>query len=80
MKKAFTLNRRKARKPVFRRGELDRMLEIMLAFDRSVVELSMGLYNLPGHERDKMRRHNRRLHHALRQRLPRLLAPQSNLS
>jgi hypothetical protein len=49
------------------------MVEILLAFDRSVVELSMGLYNVPRRERTLMRQHNRRLHRAIRKKLPRML-------
>jgi hypothetical protein len=56
------------------------MLEILLAFDRSVIELSMGLYNLPRRDRALMRKQNRRLHHVLRKRLPRFLEPAANSS
>ncbi len=73
MAKEFMVNRRRPRKRVLRKTELDRVVEILLAFDRSVVEFSMGLYNVPRRDRALMRQHNRRLHHALRKRLPRLL-------
>ncbi len=55
------------------------MLDTVLAFDRSLVEFSMGLYNVPRRHRAAMREQNRRLHHALRKRLPRLLAPALSL-
>jgi len=37
---------RKSHRQVLNKIDLDRMLEILSAFDRSVVELSMGLYNV----------------------------------
>jgi hypothetical protein len=51
------------------------LLEILLAFDRTVVELSMHAYNLPRRQRFAMRKQNRRLHDAVRERLPQLLEP-----
>jgi hypothetical protein len=50
----------------------DQTLDILLALDRSMVEFSMGLYNVPRRDRALMREQNRRLHRALRNRLPRL--------
>lgn len=73
MTKQDTSRRHKSRNSIFLRAALHRMLDILLAFDRSVVELSMGLYNLPRRDRVIMREQNRRLHHALREGLPRIL-------
>lgn len=53
--------------------DLTEMLEMLLALDRSVVEVSMQLYSLDRGERHKMRSQNRRLHAAVRHQLPRLL-------
>jgi hypothetical protein len=50
-----------------------RMLEVLLALDRMVVEVSMHLYNVERQERSKIRHSNRRLHAAVRKQLPRLL-------
>jgi hypothetical protein len=69
-------NRSRRRKPhnhIMRRDDLNAMLDILLAFDRSVVEFSMHLYNVPRHDRVTLREQNRRVHLALRERLPRLL-------
>ena len=49
------------------------MLEILLALDRSVVEVSMQLYNLDQRDRRAMRSQNRRLHAAFRDHFPDLL-------
>jgi hypothetical protein len=51
------------------------MMDTLLALDRMLVEVAMRLYNVPGRERFTMRKHNRRLHAAVRQQLPRLLRP-----
>ncbi len=51
------------------------MLEILLALDRAVVEVSMHLYNLPPRDRFVMREQNQRLHEAVREHLPRLREP-----
>jgi hypothetical protein len=48
-------------------------VDMLLALDRMVVEVSMQLYNLNRSERSRMRRQNRRLHAAVREHLPRLL-------
>lgn len=45
------------------------MTDVLLALDRVLVEVSMDLYNLKGHDRRKMRAHNGRLHAALREHL-----------
>ncbi|HKT87558.1 MAG TPA: hypothetical protein VJQ59_03945 [Candidatus Sulfotelmatobacter sp.] len=66
--------------PVFRsndrtapEGDPREMLEMLLALDRSLVEVSMQLYNVDPRGRSEMRRDNRRLHTAMRNQLPRLL-------
>lgn len=55
-----------------------RMLEVLLALDRMVVEVSMHLYNVERQERSKIRHSNRRLHAAVRKQLPRLLKRSRN--
>lgn len=54
-------------------GYPSKMLELMLAMDRMVVESSLRAYGLPRRERSLIRRHNRRLHHVVREHLPRWL-------
>jgi len=49
------------------------MLDVLLALDRMLVEVSMRLYNVPRHDRLSMRKQNRHLHAAVREQLPRLL-------
>lgn len=49
------------------------MLEMLFALDRSLVEVSMQLYNIDRRSRSEMRRENRRLHRAMRNQLPQLL-------
>jgi hypothetical protein len=51
------------------------MMDTLLALDRMLVEVSMRLYNVPRRDRFTLRKHNRRLHAAVRQQLPRLLMP-----
>lgn len=75
MAKAQTTKRRKSQGPILPRVELEKLLEILSASDRGVVEFSMQLYNVPRRERVVMRRQNRRLHRALKACLPRLLQP-----
>ena len=58
-----------------RRNNLNQVLDRLLTFDRSLVEFSMRLYQIPRRDRIAMRKQNRRLHHALRECLPRLLGP-----
>jgi hypothetical protein len=45
-------------------------MELLLALDRMLVEVSMRLYNLPRHEQLAMRKQNRHLHRAVREQLP----------
>lgn len=75
MAKATTAKWRKPAPPTSHK-ELDKLLEILSACDRGVVEFSMGLYNVPRRDRVMMRRQNRRLHRALKSCLPHLLQPQ----
>jgi len=49
------------------------MLDVLLALDRMVVEVSMHLYNVDRRDRSNIRGSNRRLHAAVRKQLPRLL-------
>jgi hypothetical protein len=53
----------------------ENMLNVLLALDRMLVEVSMRLYNVPDNDRATMRKENRRLHNAVREHLPRLLKP-----
>lgn len=57
---------RKRRSPAVGDRERDEMLDMLLAYDRGVVEFSMGLYNVGGRDRDAIREQNRRLHDAVR--------------
>lgn len=78
MAKARTAKWRKTPAPMPPRVGLEKLLEILSACDRGVVEFSMGLYNVPHRDRAAMRRHNRRLHRALKSYLPQLLQPQQS--
>ncbi len=72
MTKLNKAKRRESHSLISHRGDPNGMLDILLALDRSIVEFSMGLYNVPRRDRALMREQNRRLHRALRNRLPRL--------
>jgi hypothetical protein len=48
-------------------------LDLVLALDRVLVEVSMQLYNVEGRDRSRMRRQNRRLHAAMKRHFPRPL-------
>ncbi len=67
--------RHKLRNQVLSQPDPKEMLDVLLAMDRMLVEVSMRLYNVSRHDRFTMRKQNRRLHAAVRQHLPRLLAP-----
>jgi hypothetical protein len=73
MKKPHRPKGRQLRKEGPHKIELNRLLEVLSAFDRGVVEFSMGLYNVPRRERVAVRQQNRRLHRALKAYAPRLL-------
>ena len=60
---------------VIQQRDLNKVLEILLALDQMVVERSMRLYNIRGRDRFIIREQNRRLHDAVRERLPRLVEP-----
>lgn len=75
MTKRRTPRRSRTKNPVPSTGDLKQVLELLFAFDRSVLEFSMSLYDVPSSDQDIMREQNRRLHHALRERLPRILEP-----
>jgi hypothetical protein len=47
-------------------------IDLLLALDRMVVEVSMQLYNVDQGDRSRMRRQNRRLHAAVRRQFPRI--------
>jgi len=59
----------------FRTCDVDTFLNAFRALDRTVVEISMDLYNVPRRDRDAMLRQHRRLHDIMRKRLPRFLYP-----
>ena len=65
--------RRKLRSRNVQANEVHKLLNALLAFDRTLVEYSMDLYNVPRRDRAAMRRLHRRLHNTVRERLPRLL-------
>ena len=50
-----------------------RMLDVLLALDRMVVEVSMHLYDVKRKDRLTIRHNNRRLHAAVRKHLPQIL-------
>jgi len=66
---------RKLRHQVPSQPDPSEMLDVLLALDRMLVEVSMRLYNVPRHDRHTMRKQNRHLHAAVREHLPRLLKP-----
>ena len=51
-------------------SDVNKVLDILLALDRMVVELSMRVYRVPRRDQSIMREHNRRLHAAVRERRP----------
>lgn len=60
---------RKSRYQAASAGDLRQMVDIVLAFDRAVVEYSMEIYNIHWRDRAAIREQNRRLHGALRDRI-----------
>jgi hypothetical protein len=64
---------RKLRSHNVQANEVHKLLNALLALDRTLVEYSMDLYNVPRRDRAAMRRLHRRLHNTVRERLPRLL-------
>jgi hypothetical protein len=63
----------RAQRSDHREGDPNQMMDVLLALDRMLVEVSMRLYNLPRHEQLAMRKQNRHLHRAVREQLPHLL-------
>jgi len=55
------------------RGEFDRLLSALLAFDHALVEFYMQMYGTPPHQQLAMRRQNRNLHGLVRKRVPEFL-------
>lgn len=51
-------------------SEPGQMLDLLLALDQMLVEVSMHLYNVTDRDRSRIRRNNRRLHAAVRRELP----------
>jgi hypothetical protein len=70
---------RELRDQVTSETDRNKVLDIMLALDRMVVELSMRVYNIPRRDRFIMREQNRRLHDAVRERVPRLTEPSRSM-
>jgi len=66
-------NQHKMRSQPLHEADPRQMLDVLLALDRMLVEVSMRLYNIPRHDRLTMRKQNRHLHAAVREHLPRLL-------
>jgi hypothetical protein len=48
-------------------------LDVLLALDRMLIEVSMRLYNVSQSDQLTLREHNRHLHNAVRAHLPRLI-------
>ncbi len=68
-------NSRRPRHPVPSHRDPNQMLDVLLALDRMLVEVSMQIYNVPSHDRFTLRKQNRHLHATVREHLPRLLKP-----
>jgi hypothetical protein len=63
----------KLRDQVLHETNPKQMLNVLLALDRMLVEVSMRIYNVPRRDQLTMRKHNRHLHDTVREHLPRLL-------
>ena len=61
-------------------SELDQLLELLLKLDRTVIELSMQLYNVPQRHQIAMREQNRHLHNAVKEGLPAVLSKRAPMS
>jgi len=64
-----TKRERRQVRELIRSREFEKMLEALLALDRTLVELSMRFYKIPRRHQVAMREQNRRLHTAVRARL-----------
>ena len=53
-----------------RASDVDKLVDALLALDRTVVEISMHIYKIPRRDRAAMLEQHRRLHDTLRERLP----------
>lgn len=56
-----------------RATDLEKLLNVFRALDRTVVEISMKVYKVPHRHRAAMLEQHRRLHDMVRERLPLLL-------
>jgi hypothetical protein len=65
--------RRKLRSHSFPANDVHKLLNALIAFDRTLVEFSMDLYKVPRRDRAALRKLHRRLHDSVRERLPGLL-------
>lgn len=54
-------------------ADLEKLLNVLRVLDRTVVEISMSVYNVPRREQAAMLEHHQRLHDMVRERLPQLL-------
>lgn len=68
MRQSSGSKQRKSRSKTRSRSDSGNVLEAFQVFDRMLIEFSMGVYNLPRRERLILRRHNERVHRAVRQR------------
>lgn len=66
-------SRRKVRSQGIRATDVDKLLSVLRALDRTVVELSMDVYKVPRRNRPAMLEQHRRLHDMVRTHLPRFL-------
>lgn len=56
------------------------LLEVIRVLDRSVVEISMHIYNVPRRQRAIMRQQHSRLHETIRKHVPQLINKKSGRS
>jgi signal recognition particle GTPase len=54
--------------------EFNRLLDLLLYLDRTLVEISMRLYGVPEQHQLAMRAQNQRLHDAVRRRMPSVMS------
>ena len=57
---------RKVRSRITRATDLNELLDLLRALDRTVVEMSMKVYKVPRHDRPAMLEQHRRLHDLVR--------------
>jgi hypothetical protein len=63
---SFAISSGMKRSPVTSQYKANQLLDSLLALDRRVVERSLRIYNVPRHERTRMRAQMRQLHQAVR--------------